>query len=170
MALLFVNIKAGALSLIPNMLPIVLLGGLMGVLGLKLDIGTSMVAVIAIGIAVDGTIHFMSRYYPTMRRLQDQNLAPGSLYSRRDSADSGDLLRSGCGVWHIRTVEHGDVDSARVTVGDGHAVCVGDGPAHHAHPALLDTIADLVGYVDAQCAAGGYSKVSALSKDETLAD
>ena len=75
MTLLFVNIKAGALSLVPNMLPIVMLGGLMGLLGLKLDIGTSMVAVIAIGIAVDDTIHFMTRYYTTMRRLQDQNLA-----------------------------------------------------------------------------------------------
>lgn len=75
MALLFVNLKAGALSLIPNILPIVMLGGLMGVLGFKLDIGTSMVAVVAIGIAVDDTIHFMTRYYSTMRRLQDQNLA-----------------------------------------------------------------------------------------------
>ena len=75
MSLLFVNLKAGALSLLPNVLPIVLLGGTMGILGFKLDIGTSMVAVIAVGIAVDDTIHFMTRYYGTMRQLQDQDRA-----------------------------------------------------------------------------------------------
>ncbi|MCP4404386.1 MAG: MMPL family transporter [bacterium] len=75
MSLLFVNVKAGALSLVPNMLPIILLGGFMGVLGFVLEIGTSMVAVIAIGIAVDDTIHFMTRYHAAMRRLQNQDQA-----------------------------------------------------------------------------------------------
>ncbi len=75
MSLLFVNLKAGVLSLVPNILPIILLGGFMGVLGFVLEIGTSMVAVIAIGIAVDDTIHFMTRYHATMRRLQNQDQA-----------------------------------------------------------------------------------------------
>lgn len=75
MSLLFVNIKAGALALVPNILPIVLLLGLMGGLGIFLNTATSMVAVIAIGIAVDDTIHFMTRYNKEMRDLQNQGKA-----------------------------------------------------------------------------------------------
>ncbi len=75
MSLLFVNVKAGALALVPNVLPIVLLCGMMGLLGIFLNTATSMVAVIAIGIAVDDTIHFMARYHKEMRRLQDQDQA-----------------------------------------------------------------------------------------------
>ena len=36
--------------------------GLMGLLGIPLNPGTAMVAVIAVGIAIDGTIHLLARY------------------------------------------------------------------------------------------------------------
>ena len=49
--------------------------GIMGMLGLPLNIGTCMVAAIAIGISVDDTIHFMTRYNAEMRRLQDKRRA-----------------------------------------------------------------------------------------------
>lgn len=75
MSFLFVNVKAGALSLLPNFFPITLLFGVMGVMGLPLNTGTAMVAAIAIGIAVDDTIHFMSRYNKEMRELQSQDKA-----------------------------------------------------------------------------------------------
>ena len=75
MSLLFSSIKAGVLSLIPNLLPIILLFGIMGLSGISLNPGTSMVAVIAIGIAVDDTIHFMARYYSEMRRLKNRDQA-----------------------------------------------------------------------------------------------
>ncbi|MDM8541080.1 MMPL family transporter [Desulfococcaceae bacterium HSG9] len=75
MYVLFTNVKAGVLSLATNMLPIILYCGLMGVLGIFLNTGTSMVAVIAIGIAVDDTVHFMTRYSKEMRRLQNQDKA-----------------------------------------------------------------------------------------------
>ena len=75
MSILFVNVKAGALSLIPNLFPIVLNFGIMGILGIPLNTGTAMVAAIAIGIAVDDTIHLMSRYNTEMRVLQSQDKA-----------------------------------------------------------------------------------------------
>ncbi len=75
MSLLFVNIKAGFLSLIPNLMPVILLCGTMGLFGIFLNTATSMVAVVAIGIAVDDTIHFMTRYYKEMRQLQDRDKA-----------------------------------------------------------------------------------------------
>ncbi len=75
MSILFVNVKAGALSLIPNLFPIVLNFGIMGIFGIPLNTGTAMVAAIAIGIAVDDTIHLMSRYNTEMRVLQSQDKA-----------------------------------------------------------------------------------------------
>lgn len=75
MTILFVNVKAGFLSLIPNVVPIVINFGIMGLLGIPLNTGTAMVAAIAIGIAVDDTIHLMTRYNKEMRLLQDQKKA-----------------------------------------------------------------------------------------------
>lgn len=75
MSVLFVNVKAGALSLIPNLFPIALIFGIMGIFGIPLNTGTAMVAAIAIGIAVDDTIHLMSRYNSEMRILQSQGKA-----------------------------------------------------------------------------------------------
>lgn len=75
MSLLFVNFKAGFLSLIPNIFPVLILFGTMGLFGIPLNIGTAMVAAIAIGIAVDDTLHFMTRYNKEMLRLKDQDQA-----------------------------------------------------------------------------------------------
>jgi len=49
--------------------------GLMGFLEIPLNPGTAMVAVIAIGIAIDGTIHLFSRYNDLCRRTSDYNAA-----------------------------------------------------------------------------------------------
>ncbi len=72
MAILFVNIKAGFLSLIPNLIPICLNFGVMYLLDIKLNSGTCMVAAVAVGIAVDDTVHIMTTYYKHMRKAQDQ--------------------------------------------------------------------------------------------------
>jgi len=70
-SLLFVTWKAGLVALLPNLFPIVVLFGVMGHLGIALDTGTSMVAVIALGICVDDTVHFMSRYHHKSRNRAD---------------------------------------------------------------------------------------------------
>jgi len=69
MSLLFVNVKVGFLSLVPNLFPIVLIFGVMGIFGIPLNVGTAMVAAISIGIAVDNTIHMMFRYNKEVRRI-----------------------------------------------------------------------------------------------------
>jgi len=60
-AVFFMSIRAALLSLIPNLVPIAIVFGLVGWLGIPINVGTSMVAAIAIGIAVDDTIHYMAR-------------------------------------------------------------------------------------------------------------
>jgi len=62
MILVFRSLKFGALSMIPNLLPVFAAGGLMGFLGINLEFGTVMVACVVIGIGVDDTIHYIGRY------------------------------------------------------------------------------------------------------------
>ena len=51
---------AGLISMIPNVFPIVIIFGALGWLGIKVDIGIMMSASVALGVAVDDTIHFLT--------------------------------------------------------------------------------------------------------------
>ncbi|MGB0712656.1 MAG: MMPL family transporter [Gammaproteobacteria bacterium] len=75
MSLLFGSMMAGVLSLVPNLIPIAILFGTMGLLGIPLNPGTAIVAVIAVGIAIDDTIHLLSRYNALCRTNPDQDWA-----------------------------------------------------------------------------------------------
>ena len=59
---IFNSFKAGLISLIPNVVPSFLVLGVLGLLDIPLDFYTMMLAPIAVGIAVDDTIHFVSVY------------------------------------------------------------------------------------------------------------
>ncbi len=72
---MFTSFKGGFISLIPNMIPIILMFGVMGLLEIPLNPGTAMVAVIAIGIAIDGTIHLFSNYNDLCRRTSNYEKA-----------------------------------------------------------------------------------------------
>jgi hypothetical protein len=74
-AILFTSLRAGFLSLIPNVIPIVYNFGIMGLLGIPLNIGTAIVGGIAIGIAVDDTVHHMIRYSRELQKHHDQRRA-----------------------------------------------------------------------------------------------
>ena len=66
--ILLKDFKAGLLSLIPMTVAVIINFGIMGWFGIYLDVATSTIATITIGIGVDDTIHFLNtfRYY---RRL-----------------------------------------------------------------------------------------------------
>lgn len=70
-SMLFIDFRAGLIALVPNMFPIIILFGVMGYYGIPLDTGTTMVAVIALGVSVDDTIHFLSRYHFFTRGTDD---------------------------------------------------------------------------------------------------
>jgi uncharacterized protein len=58
----FRSLKVGLISLIPNAMPLSVGIGFMGATGMYLDPTTAMIFTIALGIAVDDTIHFVARY------------------------------------------------------------------------------------------------------------
>ena len=51
-----------ALSILPNMLPVFVTLGAMGMLGINLDVATVTITSIVIGIVVDDTIHYLHRF------------------------------------------------------------------------------------------------------------
>ena len=59
---IFRSWKLGILSMLPNILPILLNFALMGLIGIHLNDSTAIIAAVAIGIAVDDTIHFIWNY------------------------------------------------------------------------------------------------------------
>ncbi len=66
--LLLSNAKLGLIAVISNLLPIVVLFGVMGYFRITLDTSTVMVAAIALGISVDHSMHFMVRYQAALRQ------------------------------------------------------------------------------------------------------
>lgn len=62
MALLFKNLRLVLLSMIPNVIPILFSGALLGYFKIPLDAPTSIIFAVVFGIAVDDTIHFLGKY------------------------------------------------------------------------------------------------------------
>ncbi|MBU3915457.1 MMPL family transporter [bacterium] len=69
------SIKAGIISMIPNVFPLFVLAGLMGLLQINLDIMTIMIAPMIIGIAVDDTVHFFIHFKEELSELNDYQRA-----------------------------------------------------------------------------------------------
>jgi predicted RND superfamily exporter protein len=67
LALLVGSLRLAVLGMIPNLLPIAAILGLMGGWGIRLDVGTAMVASILIGISVDDTVYFLVHFRDARR-------------------------------------------------------------------------------------------------------
>ncbi|MFK7922683.1 MAG: RND family transporter [Bacteroidia bacterium] len=66
--LLFRSLRMVLITLIPNVFPLAIIAAFMGYVGIDLKLSTSIVFTIAFGIAVDDTIHFLSRFYLESKR------------------------------------------------------------------------------------------------------
>ena len=72
---LFLSSKVGLIALVPNIFPIVINFGIMGWFGVELSMVTSLIASIAIGLAVDDTIHYLVRYNREFKTDLDEKRA-----------------------------------------------------------------------------------------------
>ena len=68
MLLIFKRLKILWILLLPNLLPVVLVIGLMGWMSLTIDMGVAIAGAIIIGVAVDDTIHFLVKYFDARKR------------------------------------------------------------------------------------------------------
>jgi predicted RND superfamily exporter protein len=67
--------SAGIIAMIPNVLPIVMVFGGMGWFGIDVDVGSMMTASIALGVAVDDTIHYLNWFREALDRTGDRKQA-----------------------------------------------------------------------------------------------
>ena len=75
MILLIGNLRLGLLSMVPNLGPILVVLGFMGWFSIPLDMFTMLIASIAIGLAVDDTIHFMYHFKRNYSRTSRVDLS-----------------------------------------------------------------------------------------------
>ena len=59
---IFKSVKLGLFSILPLFIPILINFGLMGFAGIPLNAATAMIASISVGVGIDYSIHFLSRY------------------------------------------------------------------------------------------------------------
>lgn len=98
MMILLKNFRGGLCAMIPNIFPVAVVFGSMGWLGILCDLGAMMTASVALGIATDDTIHYLTWY----RRALDEGLhhkdAALSAYRRCATAMTQTTLVSAFGL------------------------------------------------------------------------
>ncbi len=62
MSFVFKSFSLGFIAMIPNIVPLISGAGFIGIIGLDVNIGTSIVSAICLGIAVDDTIHILVHF------------------------------------------------------------------------------------------------------------
>lgn len=75
LAAMFASLRTGMMALLPNVLTVAVYFGTLGWLGITLNTTTSLIACIALGIAVDDTIHFMVRFNTEARATGQEGTA-----------------------------------------------------------------------------------------------
>jgi predicted RND superfamily exporter protein len=78
LAVAFRSLLLGAIALIPNGLPIFVVLGLLGWAGVRINMGTAMIAAVSLGLSVDSSIHYITRFR--------QHLADGGMTSALETA------------------------------------------------------------------------------------
>jgi len=103
MSIIFRSIKLGLLSLVPNVLPLVFGGAFMKLVGIDLNIGSSLVASVCLGIAVDDTIHFLSNFYRYRSQGYSLDETIAKIYTYTGSAliVTSVILTSGFGLYML---------------------------------------------------------------------
>lgn len=92
------NVRGGLVSMIPNIFPVIVIFGAMGHMNIVVDIGTMMTASVAMGVAVDDTIHFLTWFRRGIREGLDRNSAIKKAYSHVAVAMTQTTIIGGFGL------------------------------------------------------------------------
>ena len=71
--ILFKNVKLSIIGVVPNFLAAFFILGIIGIMGIPLDMMTITIAAITIGIAVDNSIHYIYRFREEFSDIKDYN-------------------------------------------------------------------------------------------------
>ena len=75
LALLLTSFRVGLYALLPNLVPVAVYYGALGLTGTPLNLSTSLIGAITLGIAVDDTVHYFARFALEAHRLGDERRA-----------------------------------------------------------------------------------------------
>lgn len=68
MMILLGGVRLGLIAMVPNLMPILMIGGVMGFAEIPIDMNNLLIASISIGVAVDDTIHLLHHWRVNMQR------------------------------------------------------------------------------------------------------
>ena len=75
LAVVYRSLRLGLISIIPNVFPLAITGTLLWLFGQSLEIVSVCAFTVCLGIAVDDTIHFLTRYRQEAGKTEDRRLA-----------------------------------------------------------------------------------------------
>ena len=70
-SLMYRSLRVGLISMVPNVIPLVVTMGFMGLMGITLRTSTLIIFSVSLGIAVDDTIHYITRFREELSRTGD---------------------------------------------------------------------------------------------------
>jgi uncharacterized protein len=94
----FLNPRAGLIAMVPNIFPLAIVFGMIGWIGIDVDIGSMMTASIAIGVSVDDTIHYLNFFRKSMLKGKTRREAIVASYKHCGSAIVETVLIGGFGL------------------------------------------------------------------------
>jgi predicted RND superfamily exporter protein len=96
----FRSARFGFLTIAPNVLPVLAVLGVMGFLGISMNIATVMVGSVALGVVDDDTIHFINRYRRevALGASTDGAIETATVYEGRASLTTAIINSLGFGV------------------------------------------------------------------------
>lgn len=92
------SVWCGFIAMLPNVLPILVIFGGMGWSGIQVDIGSMMTASIALGVAVDDTIHYLTWFRWELDKGKDRHAAILAAYKRCATPTFQAAIISGLGL------------------------------------------------------------------------
>lgn len=98
MLVLLRNLRAGMLVMLPNVFPAVVTFGMMGWTGTLVDVGAMMTASVALGIAVDDTLHYLTWFRRALRQGHTRQEAIVDAFARCAPAMTQTTLIAGLGL------------------------------------------------------------------------
>jgi len=75
LSIMFMSQRIGFIALIPNVLPVAVYFGSLGIFGISLNPSTSLIAPMVLGIAIDDTIHYFARFNMEVKRVANDRIA-----------------------------------------------------------------------------------------------
>ena len=92
------SVPGGLVAMIPNIFPVVVVFGFMAWAGILVDVGTMMTASVALGVAVDDTMHYLTWFSDGINRGETPQNAAVWAYKRCATAMTQSTLIAGLGL------------------------------------------------------------------------